>query len=158
MVVWNWLNYTLDFHIKYFPAKNMKAITYFGTDFFFLWVHDHHWCISLLAGCFYSLLLSQNLFSHLKKTEIKRDKLWKRNGGVFFKKRKKEKKPKIFLVCSFLKLPSLQTGFQDNCLCYEQPIMPVYEGAGVLHSTNNHKQTPNSWKTFLDTAKTSELV
>lgn len=35
MVVLNWLNCALNFHIKYFPAKNMKATTWFGTGFFF---------------------------------------------------------------------------------------------------------------------------
>lgn len=49
----------------------MKAITYFGIDFFSFWVHDHHQCILLLAGCFYSLLLSLHLFSHLRRQKLR---------------------------------------------------------------------------------------
>lgn len=155
MVVLNWLNYTLNFHIKYFPAKNMKAITYFGTDLFSLWVHDHHQCLLLLADCLNSLLLSLNLFSYLRRQKLR--------GKNFEKNCVKKKKRKLRYVrfslfrryllwkVFFRIIYSWKSSAKNNPYCQFMKVLGCYTEILIIIK-------PSSWKTFLDTSKISELL
>lgn len=132
----------------------MKAITYFGTDLFFpLGAWPSPMPLALGRLTLQSTAVTKLIFTP-KKTEIKRDKLWKR---LCLKKMKR--KPRCVRFSLFRRyllwkvvfriIASWRSSAKNNPYCQFMKVLGYYTEILIII------KKPSGWKTFLDTSKIS---